>query len=60
MPPFSGLQAKLNYTLNLDYRRQKSRAFFDDGMTVWRQNQEGTVNLKETCTEIILFVQASL
>ncbi|XP_062389316.1 integrin alpha-M-like, partial [Sardina pilchardus] len=54
-----GLQAKLNYTLSLDFVRQYSRAFFTAGGTDRRENKEVTLSLRRTCFEHSFFVLCS-
>ncbi|XP_031427416.1 integrin alpha-M-like [Clupea harengus] len=53
----AGLQAKLNYTLSLDFVRQKFRAFFKGKER--EENKEVTVSLRENCFEHSFLVQCS-
>ncbi|XP_076121892.1 integrin alpha-M-like [Alosa pseudoharengus] len=55
----TGLKAKLNYTLSLDFVRQNFRAFFTVGGTDRTENKEVTVSLNRNCFEHSFFVQCS-
>ncbi|XP_062388429.1 integrin alpha-X-like [Sardina pilchardus] len=54
-----GLQAKLNYTLSLDFVRQNSRAFFTAGGKDRSENKEVTVSLRKNCFKHSFFVLCS-